>query len=295
MGAWLRARSNAVVDSLIGALVVALVGVAYARGVSEVVAVSFFVAGCAAAVAARWLRRRDRTRRAVRMHAGPTDDVRLALSRALTPHPLLLDDVHHFTRVTQSFRIDGRDGLFTLEYEGINVSAQPSYCLREAVAGDSPADLPDLNISVHDPADGSALAWSALVDEPYLKIIEIRFRQPVPPGERFRLAWSCTWQGTFTRPRDYVFFLAGHRRRGVDLLRGQLVLGRPPSFFEGISYDGRRLTTAASQPTATVAHDGTCVLVWDIGLVPTRSVPIIDFERTDRGDAAGSASATASA
>jgi hypothetical protein len=282
MGPWLRERSNAVVDSLVGALVLALAGVVYARGVSGFVAVSLFVVGCAAAVVARWLRRRDPARRAVRVHAGPTDDLRLALSRVLTPHPLLLDDVHHFTRVTQSFRIHGQDGQFELTYEGNNVSGQPSYCLREAVAGDSPADLHDLNISVHDPVDGSALAWSALVDEPYLKIIEMRFRRPVLPGEDFRLAWSCTWRSTFTRPRDYVFFLAGHRRRGVDVLRGQVVLSRPPAFFEGICYDGRRLVTSASQPTATVAHDETCVLTWDIDQVPARSVPIIDFERTDR-------------
>ncbi|MEV4715444.1 hypothetical protein [Micromonospora sp. NPDC049374] len=286
MGAWLRGRSDAVIDSLIGALVLALWGVVYARGVPGFVVVLPFVIGCAAVAVVHWLRRRDRTRRDVQLHAEPTDDVRLALSRLRTPDPLLLDVVHRFSQVTQAFRIRGQDGVFELDYAGTNVSKRPSYCFREALAGDSPMDLRDLNISAHDPTDGLQLTWSALVDEPYRKIIEVRFRRPVLPGESFRLALSCTWRGTFTRPRDYIFFLAGHRRRGVDVLHGKLILSRPPAFFEGIYYDGRQLVTAPSQPTATVQQDGSCTVVWSIDGVPARDIPIIDFQRTDHADAA---------
>jgi hypothetical protein len=285
MGAWLRNRSNAIIDSLIGAAVLALVGVVYAQGVSEFVAVLLFAVGCAAVMVVLWLRRRGEAGRAVRVHAEPTDDFRLALSKLLTPHPLVLDDVHHFTRVRQTFRIHGQDGVFELDYEGTNVSALPSYRLCEMVAGDSPMDLRDLNISACDPTDASPLAWSAVIDEPYRKIIEVRFRRPVLPGESFRLAWSCTWRGTFTRPRDYVFFLAGHRRRGVDVLRGELMLSRPPAFLEGVYYDGRRLVTSASQPAATSHEDGSCTVVWDINGVPAKSVPVIEFERTDHAAA----------
>ncbi len=119
MGGWLRTRSNAIIDSLIGAAAVALVGVVFTQGISGFVAVPLLaVGGGGAVVAVLGRRRRGRVGQAVRVHAEPTDDLRLALSKLLTPHPLVLDDVHHFTRLRQTLRIDGQDGIFELEYEG---------------------------------------------------------------------------------------------------------------------------------------------------------------------------------
>jgi hypothetical protein len=284
MAGWFEARLAAVIDGLIGIVVAALVGFIYASGVSGFVALALLVVGGAAVVVTHRVRRRRATERA---DGAIPDDFWLALIKLRTPHPLLLDDPHHYTRVTQAFRIHGQDGTFELTYEGVNVSDRPSSCFREAVAGDSPIDLRDMNLSARDLTDGSTLTWSAVVDEPYRKVVDVRFRQPVLPGERFKVAVSCTWRSTFTRPRDYVFFLAEHRRRGVDTRRMELTLCRPPAFYEGLAGGPRGSVTAASQPTATVHQDGSCTLVWDITGIPARSVPVIQFERTDHGEAPG--------
>jgi hypothetical protein len=285
MGAWLRERSQGIIDGLLSAAVLAGAGVLYAKGIPWLV-VALLVLGCGSGVlaAAHRLRGLRLAKRPVAVLTVATDFDRLALSTLMRPDPRLIDNVHRFTLARETFRIHGQDGVFEFSYEGTNVSARPSYCLRDTVAGDSPMGIRDLSIVAFDPVDSAPLAWHAILDEPYRKIIEIRFPRPVQPGESFRVTWSCTWCGTFTRRRDYVFFLYNIRRRGVDAFLGELVLSRPPAFVEGIRYDGRHLVTDASQPVVTTHEDGSCTVIWKmVDLCRNeRYMHLIEFERTDR-------------
>src|SRR5947209_3637981 len=110
---------------------------------------------------------------------------RLGLSQYVVVDPLLINDRHHFLLIHQRFQIVGHDAIFVLRYKGINVTQHVSRSFTDSVVGDAPADISSMDIQVQDKARKVPLSWRPIKDEPYQKLIEIYFLQPLKPGDKF--------------------------------------------------------------------------------------------------------------
>jgi hypothetical protein len=284
MRRWLSDRYNGLVDGIVSAAVLSGGLWAYSRhlvGLVWLVPISI-IGATAAFYVLRVGRRRAGAARSIKTLSNPTDYERLALSHSMNARQNFVDDTHFFTSVQQTYRVAGNDGFFKLRYKGVNASRSPSYCFVDMIAGDSPMDLDDMNISVVDVADGRPLSWIVVSDDPYCKTIEMRFQQPVQPGSHFEIEWSCEWKGTFTRKKDYVFCNHYPRRRGIEFVGLQVVLPAQPAFIEGVRYDGRTIAMAAIQPFGQI-EDGLWYGAWEIEKFRgnQKHVYVIQFERTD--------------
>lgn len=177
--------------------------------------------------------------------------------------PLLVDNTHRFLLIQQTYLIDGYDGTFVLRYHGKNATNQMSQCFRDGVAGDSVADTSLMAIKVVDKAENVPLTWKLLKDEPYKKLIEIYFRQPLNFGDEFDIEFSCRWPGTFTRREDYVFYPMHHYKHGVKRLVGELILNAAPIYVRGIRRDGKKTMLEPVQPQIQ-RRENKFVVTWEI-------------------------------
>jgi hypothetical protein len=178
----------------------------------------------------------------------PIDFERLGLSLYLEPDPLLIDRIHSMLLIRQTYIIEGEDGTYVLRYRGRNETKHVSRVFRDGVVGDSAADSALMHIEITDKRANTPIRPMFLRDEPYEKIVEIVFSQPVPPGGVFDIELRCVWRGTFTRQDDYVFFPVHYYKHGVQRLVGELSLAARPSYVEGVRFDGKRLGLEQVQP-----------------------------------------------
>lgn len=281
---WLRERSTAVLDEVLGALVLAVCVFLVGRGAAGVAAIPAVLGVVAVHTAVRVHRvsRRPDRRVVVLGELKRPDYTRLAISQLTRPDPLVADRVHAFTLIDQEFVIEGVDVRWTFTYEGRNSAAHPSRMFRDVMTGDSQGDLQLMEIRAVDLLHGQPMDWSAVSDEPYRKVLDFHFPRPVLPGEEFRIQLSCRWRGTFTTIESYVFFSFGLRRRGTERFRGTIVVPGIPDYVEGVRYDGRVITTEIDQPRVT-SEDGRTTIVWEVEnpLAEPRGVYAVDFKRTD--------------
>jgi hypothetical protein len=193
----------------------------------------------------------------------PLDFERLGFSQYIEPDPLLVDNTHRFLLIQQTYLIDGHDGAFVLRYHGKNATNQISRCFRDSVVGDSAADTSLMAIKVVDKDKNVPLRWKLLKDEPYEKLIEIYFLQPLNFGDEFDIEISCRWPGTFTRREDYVFYPIHYYKHGVKKLIGELILNAAPNYVEGIRFDGGKAMLETVQPQIQRRRNK-FVVTWEI-------------------------------
>jgi hypothetical protein len=193
-------------------------------------------------------------------HRARLDLRKLALSQYIEPDRALVDNTHRFERISQTFTIAGHDGSFVLRYTGRNESKNISTCFRDSVVGDSPIDIDKMDIKAVDKSTGAALQWRVLRDDPYEKMVEVDYRAPLRPHERFDIEWSCDWPGAFSRAEDYVFFPLHYYQKGVEEFRGTLIMDTPPKYVEGVRLRVfpwlRRLHTTAAPVAPLVRRRG---------------------------------------
>lgn len=208
----------------------------------------------------------------------PLDFKRLGFSQYVEPDPLLVDNTHTFLLIQQTYLIDGYDGTFVLRYHGKNAINQMSQCFRDSVVGDSAADTSLMAIKVVDKGKNVPLTWKLLKDEPYEKLIEIYFLQPLNFGDEFDIEFSCRWPGTFTRREDYVFYPIHYYKHGVKKLVGELILNAAPSYVEGIRFDGGKAMLETVQPQIQ-RRENKFIVTWEIEN-PTH-IYILQYGRQD--------------
>jgi hypothetical protein len=76
----------------------------------------------------------------------------------------------------------------TMTWNLVNVSSQPVERLFYYLDGDQPRDFPDLNVVVKDEEDQELEIMSLNVNKPYHKEFFVKFRKPLKPGEKGRIA-----------------------------------------------------------------------------------------------------------
>jgi len=188
---------------------------------------------------------------------------RFGFSQYIEPDPLLVDNSHRFLLIQQKYVLEGYDGTFILRYKGENVTTEISRCFRDSIVGDSAADVSQMGFRVLDKTNGVLLKWNLLKDEPYEKLIEIYYHQPLCLEDIFDIEFSCRWPGTFTRRDDYVFYPIHYYKHSVEKLVGELVLNAAPSYVEGIRFDGKQVKLEVTQPFIRKKR-GKFVVRWEI-------------------------------
>jgi hypothetical protein len=248
---WLKSRGAGVADEIIASLVIAGLTIVFLRrpptlfvlaaaalAISIVVAIILLRRGAASASDLRHI---ERTKVGESLDLG-----HLAMEMAWRSNQL--DKTHHFDFIEERYEVVGTNGKFSYHYRGTNVSRSSSLGIREVICGDAPVETTRMNVQARDLARGRPITPKVVTDKPYMKVFDLVFPQPVPPGEQFEICWSCEWPGTFTRVDDYVFFTSWARLRGVSHFVGTLVLAVPPRFVVASRYYGRHTRTELGQP-----------------------------------------------
>ncbi len=76
----------------------------------------------------------------------------------------------------------------TMTWNLINVSSDPVERIFYYLDGDQPRDFPDLNVVVKDEEDRELEIMSLNVNKPYHKEFFVKFKRPLKPGEKGRIA-----------------------------------------------------------------------------------------------------------
>ena len=192
-----------------------------------------------------------------------------------------VDQVHRFRQITEEFFVHGNDGNFNWTFDGECVTDR-SMELIVKVSGDSPCDVNSLGISVVDELhDGSELEYIVLTDRPYCKVLAIFFRRHLSQGDPFKIRFSCRWNNTFPRARqfDYVFSSWGsYAINGIDRLVGRLVYDLPLTNFKLAKLEDGEWVDTTHQPLEVHSSRNRTELQWNI-TNPTH-VYLLSFEKS---------------
>jgi hypothetical protein len=187
----------------------------------------------------------------------------VAFSYAQSQKPV--NDIdHHFISIREEFRIDGDDATFTYELRGRRVNVGASDYLSIKVSGDVPVDAASLMAEAKSLPSDEPLEIEFERDEPYLKVLRIKFATPAIRGQEFRIHLSLRWNGTFPRDRryDYLFSNWGvYASRGVEKLT--TTLSSDLELRDVVLYEigrGKR-QRRPSQPRVQNRH-GRCDVSW---------------------------------
>ena len=190
------------------------------------------------------------------------------------------DQVHHFRCITEEYYIHGSDGTFNWTFDG-ECTAQRSIDLIIKVSGDSPCDVDALAISVTDVLHkDTKLDYQVLTDRPYCKVLIIYFAKPLGNGDQFKIHFSCRWNNTFPRTRqyDYVFSYWGtYCSEGVDRILGRLACDLPLSNFRLQKLEDGKWSDTTHQPREVDSSRNRTELEWDI--VNPGHVYLLRFEK----------------
>jgi hypothetical protein len=201
----------------------------------------------------------------------------LGLSSYVATHELLFDDRHFYDAIQFTCIYERHDYSFVYRYRGHNDTSEPSSFLRDCLAGDAPSDVSLMNLSIEDRKTSDPLAWDLLIDEPYSKLVEVYFRQPLEPGQSFDIEISGRWCGAATRREDYFFCPMQHYKRGAAHLSCELAFARPVAYAEAYRVSST-VQFAPVQPTITTER-GHHIVRWDIHN-PT-DIYLVQYLRTD--------------
>lgn len=291
---WIAQRICGALDNIIATLILA--GITYLIGVLSgllprvtipgpiaiplVTIILLILPLLVAIVGLRLYQKRNHIIRSIRLRepSKPIDLERLGFSQYIEPDPLLVDNKHRFSLIQQKYILEGYNGAFVLRYQGKNVTKQISRFFRDSVVGDSAADVSFMAIKVVDKIRNVPLIWKLIKDEPYEKLIEVYFCEPLNFGDEFDIEISCQWPGTFTRREDYVFFPIHYYKHGVEKLIGQLVLNSSPSYIEGLRFDGKRVELEPVQPKMQ-RKGRKYVITWEID--NPKYIYILQYGRRD--------------
>ncbi len=294
---WLLSRIYGVVDGIIAALV--LMGIIYLIGVFSgkfskiipawpfkipiyILVIIFIIILITLIIILIWYSKK-KARRTIpnfNIKLAETFDIEhLALSQYIEPDPLLINTKCHFLLIHQAYLIDKNDGYFKLRYKGVVLNKQVCLSFIDSIVGDSAIDSSIMSITVSDRVRKTPLRWRLLKDNPYEKILEIFFHEPLNAGEIFDIEYSCFWPGTFTRNEDYVFYPLHYYKHGVEEFIGEAVLNKPPYHFEGIRFDRKKIELYPIQPKK-IKKNTRYILRWKIKK-PKSSIYIIKFDRQD--------------
>lgn len=291
MRKWIRDIWTAVVTNLVVTLIVALFGfvvpllVPWLKGLSTywkiVISLSSAILSVLVFLTIRCrIRRPDDGREPF---VGAPEELVMNLNRVAEDQQkerIFTDSRHHFSEIKASYEVKGFDGFYSVLYAGRNVSRKASRSTVCLAGGDSAIDRHLLKLHVtriHPPADPG---WEFLEENetPFRKPFRIYFPSPLEKGGEFAFEVSCCWPGTFGRKEDYVFFPVQRFRRGIQVLRLQVVLSSRPIRYEGVVLKRGRYKIAKTQPVLEETAAGWSIAVM---LQKPRRLYVIWFTRRD--------------
>lgn len=123
-----------------------------------------------------------------------SDFSQFILRRMLAEDPRVIDTIHHYTLIRVEAFVTA-DGSYeaTYRYAGYNRTNKASEFLTLKTNAESPVRLAQMNMRAVDLLTGNELHIDLVSDNNFEKIVRIRFRSAVEPGQAFNVLWAFVW------------------------------------------------------------------------------------------------------